>query len=42
MGASSQDGRDATLKLFGLFPDLVLFADPADRNEKHDVRKPVP
>jgi hypothetical protein len=28
---------DATFKLFGLFPDVVLFADPADRNEKHDV-----
>ncbi len=28
-------GGDATLKMFELFPQLVLFADPDDGNEKH-------
>ena len=28
-------GGDATLKMFGLFPELVEFADPDDGNEKH-------
>ncbi len=28
-------GGDATLEMFKLFPDLVLFADPEDSNDKH-------
>jgi hypothetical protein len=28
-------GGDATLAMFGLFPDLVEFADPDDTNDKH-------
>jgi hypothetical protein len=28
-------GGDATLAMFGLFPDLVEFADPHDTNDKH-------
>jgi hypothetical protein len=28
-------GGDATLRLFGLFPELVLFADEAESNAKH-------
>ena len=28
-------GGDATLAMFGLFPDLVEFADPDDSNDKH-------
>jgi hypothetical protein len=28
-------GGDATLAMFGVFPDLVRFADPDDSNDKH-------
>jgi hypothetical protein len=30
-------GGDATLKMFTLFPDLVLFADVEDNNDKHTL-----
>ena len=30
-------GGDATLALFGLFPDLIEFSDPADSNDKHTL-----
>ena len=30
-------GGDTTRTLFGLFPGLVLFADPGDTNEKHAI-----